>query len=494
MTATSSLKPIRSDRFGPAQARHLLWRAGFGASRGQVEYLASLGVQRAVDYVVDYQKIDTSRLQAPEFDPDIIRPPDPEKRKAFARARKEKDQAVLAEIRRLRNERRARDRQQAGALSRWWLGRMIETPRPLEEKLTLLWHGHFASNYRTVRDSYLLYRQNELFRTHANGNFADLAYGIIHDPAMIAFLNNNSNRARKPNENLARELMELFTLGVGNYSEQDIKQGARALTGYSFHDNDFVFRRHIHDSGEKTILGQKGTLDGDDFVTILLRQPACARFIAYKLYKHFVADFDGEPAGPAGACIEKLAQVLRANRYELTPTLKVLFKSEHFYDDAVVGHKIKSPVELLIGTIRTLNTPVRELGLLVDAMGMMGQALFNPPSVAGWDGGRSWINTSTLFVRQNVCNYLLTGKLPFEDGWTTQRLEYDPTVLEADLAGRSPGSVVDRLMEVSLEADVAPSRRGQFVEFLTQRKKGVTRDALIGLLLLITASPEYQMC
>ncbi len=494
MSETNPLRPIPPDRFDERCARHLLLRAGFGGDPGQVAYLASLGLQGAVDYLVDYQKVDDSDLPRARIDPDIISPPDREERMMFARARQERDEAALAEIMRKRNEREARDRAQFGALSQWWLARMIQTPRPLEEKLTLLWHSHFASNFRIVQDSYLLYRQNEFFRENASGSFAALAYGIVRDPAMIAFLDNNTNRAGRPNENLARELMELFTLGEGNYTEGDIREGARALTGNMYEDNDFVFRPRAHDAGEKTILRRTGRLDGEAFVRILLGQPECARFVATKLYKHFVADFTGQPQGTAKAMIERMAGMLRGNDYAMSPVLKALFKSDHFHSREVIGAKIRSPAELVVGTIRSLRTPVRDIALLSQAMGMMGQALFNPPSVAGWDGGRSWINTSTLFVRQNVCNYLITGKLPFEDGWTADDIAYDPGALLEERERQSPTQAVERLMTIMLAAAPSQERRALFMKFLEERPRGVTRDALIGLALLISASPEYQMC
>ena len=495
MAIDTSLSPIPSGRFGFVEAQHLLNRAGFGGTPAQVEALREMGVRKAVDFLVDYGKIhDPERLVDSDVDPDLITPPTPEQRRMFRASRQSNDRAALDGFKAERRRRLAEDRRQVADLEQWWMARIIATPRPLEEKLVLLWHSHFASNYRTVRDSFLMYRQNMFFRKHANGSFAALAGGIIRDPAMIRFLDNHNNRKRKPNENLARELMELFTLGEGNYIEQDIKEGARALTGYTLHDNDFFLAARRHDDGEKTILGRKGKFDGDEFVRILLAQPACARFVSYKLYKHFVADLDDEVAKPARTVILKMARMLRAKDYQMAPLLKTLFRSRHLYDPAVMAGMVKSPVQLIAGTIRSLGTPTRDIGVLADAAGAMGQRLFNPPSVAGWSGGRSWINTSTLFVRQNVTTFLITGKLPFDDGWTRQDARYDPMFLVADLARRDPESVVDHLLRTLVGGKIATQRRGELAGFLRERGGELTTDGLIGLLLLATAVPEYQLC
>ncbi len=494
MGVTRSTRPLGPRSFGYDQARHLLNRAGFGGTPRQIVTLQAMGLDKAVDSLVDYHKIDDQTLAPPNYDADIIRPPTRQERQQFERARRENDAAAreAARLRRARSQ--AADRQQMAGLRQWWLRRMIATPRPLEEKLVLLWHSHFASNHRTVRDSFLMLKQNAMFRRHANDSFAALAMNIVRDPAMIRFLNNDSNNKDHPNENLARELMELFTLGEGNYTENDIKQGARALTGYTARDNDFVFRQNAHDAGAKTILGKRGRFNGDDFVRILLAHRQCAAFVAYKLYRHFVSDMPNGPDPAAKTVIRKLAQQLYARQYQIAPVLKTLFKSEHFYDPAIVGNLIKSPAQLVVGTVRGLQPPDRDAGILDTAMNMMGQRLFDPPSVAGWDGGRSWINTSTLFVRQNLCAYLISGKLPFKDGWSRNDVNYDPGFLVKDLPAPKPAAVTDHLIATLLGDRVAPQRREQLIGFLSDRGGPINRDTLIATLLLITAMPEYQLC
>ena len=494
MAIDSSLNPISSKQFGYEQAQHLLNRAGFGGTPHQITSLQNLGLDQAVNYLVDYQQSPESRRTEPEVDLNIIRPPSPEQRQLIRRARQEHDEELISRLQRERNMRQGEDRQQMRQLVQWWLSRMISTPRPLEEKLTLFWHGHFASNHRTVRDSYLMYKQNRFFRQNANGSFSRLVHGIIKDPAMLRFLDNNRNVKRKPNENLARELMELFTLGEGHYTEDDIKNGARALTGYTYVDNDFLFNRRMHDDSQKTIFGKHGNFNGEDFVNMLLDRPECSRFIMYKLYKYFVSEVADGVTGVAESVCGRLGRQLVKQQYELRPVLKTLFKSRHFYDPVIMGNMIKGPAHLVVGTVRTLDTPTRNIGVLADSMEMMGQQLFDPPTVAGWEGGRTMINTSTLFVRHNLCTYLITGKMPFKDDWSRDQIRYNPMFLLQNLPKRSPEAVVEQLITTVLSDWRIKQRRDEWVQFLRERSRGVTSDSVIGLLLLITATPEYQLC
>ncbi len=492
MTITS-LDPIATSDFGYAQAQHLLNRAGFGGTPVQITALQEMGLDQAVDFLVDYRSIEDKDLGPPRVDGDIIRPYTQQEKQLFKEAKENKNQDVLDRLRSEQLAREVLDREQMARLEQWWLARMISTPRPMEEKLTLLWHGHFASNDRTVRDSYLMFRQNELFRTYASSSFTALANSIIRDPAMIRFLNNDSNNKAHPNENLGRELMELFTLGVGHYTEQDIKEGFRSLTGYGVDDHEFRFHPRVHDDGTKTILGQTGSFDGEDFVRIILAQRQCSIWVSYKLYRHFVADIGPRPDNQTQSVIDQMADTMLSHQYEIRPVLKQILKSRHFYDPSIIGNQIKSPVQLVVGAARMLNTPINDVGILADAMSTMGQKLFDPPSVAGWDVGRGWINTSTLFVRQNLCAYLITGKLPFNDGWSSDKIEYDPSFLVADLPKKTPETVADRLMTTLLGCQAPMQRREELVKFLKDRH-GPSRDVLIAATLLITAMPEYQLC
>jgi uncharacterized protein (DUF1800 family) len=498
---TASMKPVTAGSFGFEEARHLLWRAGFGGTPEQIQIIAQWGPEKAVEHLVNYEGIAYDKVREDDFDRNIMHPPTADERQMLARARRSSDEDTVARFRARRQEAERDDREQMRRIQHWWVKRMIETPRPLEEKMTLFWHGHFATSYRTIENSYHMFMQNELFRRNAVGDFRELLFSIIRDPAMLAYLDNDDSRKGKPNENLAREIMELFSLGVGNYTERDIKEGARALTGYTFDDDRFVFNKGNHDDGKKTILGKSGTLDGEGFVTAILEQRACSEHIATKLYRYFVADY---PTGreeidrPAKAVIHDLASAMLRSKYQLKPVLTRLFLSEHFYDPAIKNELIKSPVELVVGAVRSLNTPVRELGVLVAAVAAMGQSLGYPPSVKGWDGGRSWINTSTLFIRQNIMCYLLAGKLPVGYDALATDEKYDPAPLLAALAklgnaDRDPDRVIEYVLRFTLGAQ-APRNRATLRDFIKEHGDRVSPEIVTGLLLLVTAMPEYQLC
>ncbi len=500
MSFDRSLSPIAPEAWTPAAARHLALRAGFGATPAQLAAVYDAGWEAAVEAFL----APAPPPEIPEaVDPNVVTPLDDEERLALRAAARNDAQAVREQIQRRRLTQQRDDRQMHRDLQHWWVQRLLDPPAALHERLVLLWHNHFATGHRSVRDAYLMWRQHAMFREHAF-DFAALARNIVRDPAMLTYLNNDRNRRAEPNENLARELLELFMLGAGNYRESDIKEGARALTGYSVEDNDFQFRKFFHDSQKKTILGRTGDFDGDDFVELLLKQDACSRFVAHKLYDQFVFDVgDTWTKVPADrqAVIKTLGQRVKQHDYDLQPVLRELFASRHFHDPANVGRKIKSPAQFLGGTARSLNTPRRSPATLNDAMAEMGMSLFDPPSVNGWDGGRSWINTSTLFVRQNLATYLITGKKPGE-AFDVRDAEVsgdrDPRRLLEGLDPASyddPQAVVDFLADGLLGEHVPPARRAVLLAFASERGKGPSDPhALLGLLCTMTAMPEYQLC
>jgi uncharacterized protein (DUF1800 family) len=499
---TASLSPIDRAAWTADHARHLLWRAGFGGTPKQIAFLASMPPEDAVSAFLDFDRSSGyPDVKPDDFDDSIMTPPTEEQRREIQRVRRAQDEDTLAKIRLARQQREQQDRRQMNAMQRWWLRRLIESPRPMEEKLALFWHGHFATSYRTIENSYHMFLQNQLFRRHAAGSFADLLHAIVRDPAMIAYLDNNESRKGKPNENLARELLELFSLGEGRYTEKDIKEGARALTGHTFEHNAFVFRREWHDEGSKTILGKSGSLDGEGFVRAILDRRDAAEFITMKLYRFFVHDLPPTPEARrvAGGVVKQLATTLLSAKYEVRPMLRRLLLSEHFYDPANRLARIKSPVELVVGVLRSLNTPVRDLGILNDALDLMGQSLFYPPSVKGWDGGRSWINTSTLFVRQNVTNFLLTGKTPrgYDPLADTQTYDFLPLLMEASEA--APGAekhaetLAAYLVRFALGRDLSSEKQRVLTEYL-QQQGGINAASAARTLALITSLPEYQLC
>lgn len=494
-----TLVPLDPSEFGEPEARHLLWRAGFGGTPQQVRALAGLGIEQAVSHLIDYQTVAYDWPSASEFDKDIMRPLSVEERRQARIARQNGNEDVVDQFRTRRMRAQREDRAQVRAMQSWWLTRMIETPRPFEEKMTLFWHGHFATGYRTIENSYHMFLQNQLFRSKAAGNFGELLFAIIRDPAMLRYLNNNASRKGEPNENLARELMELFSLGEGNYSENDIKEGARALTGYTYQDDTFVFNERNHDQGIKRILGSEGRMDGDGFVRAILARRQCAEFISAKLYRFFCKEIplterDMDPV--ARTAVTDLSKYVLRERYDIKRALRRLFMSEHFYSDAVVGEQIKSPAELVVGAIRSLSTPVRDVPTLVAALDKMGQALFQPPSVKGWAGGRSWISTSTLYTRQNILAYLLTGRTPtgfdlFGGG------AYDPKPLVKSLVddprSASPKEMSERIAAFMLGPATSPRAVDELMT-IAEQANALTPTVAADMMLLASAMPEYQLC
>jgi hypothetical protein len=282
----------------------------------------------------------------------------------------------------------------------WWFDQMVSQRHPLRERMALFWHGFFTSSAKEVKNGEAMIRQNQLFHQNALGSYADLLHAIVRDPAMLAYLNNTKNTRAAPNENLARELMELFSLGEGHYSETDVKEAARALTGYMERDAQFFFNRRQHDAGKKTVLGVSGDLDADQLVDILLKQDACPRWVSGKLLEHF------EGRTPPKERVEEYAKFLRANDYRVDAFLKKLFDDPVFYSPEVVGQRIAGPIEFMVANCRRLGvTPPG--GVIAAGAAQVGQQVFGPPNVKGWDGGRAWITTSTFLERGNLVGMLL---------------------------------------------------------------------------------------
>ncbi|MFO0807822.1 MAG: DUF1800 domain-containing protein [Gemmataceae bacterium] len=291
-------------------------------------------------------------------------------------------------------------------LKAWWFYRMLFGPDPLGERLTLLWHDHFATADSKVRNPALMRRQNDTLRTHARGRFGVLLDAAVREPALLVYLDAPANRKGHPNENLGRELMELFTLGVGHYSEADVKDAARALTGWSVEDGKFVESAPRHDTGDKTILGQTGQWTGSDLVTLLAKQPATARRVATKLCRLFF----GENAPPPEA-VTALADGLREHDLDIGWACGVVLKSRLFFADANLGTRVVGPAEFVVGTARALALfdPAPSTLALADWSARIGQDVFDPPNVGGWPPGRAWLHARSLIARANYATALLTG-------------------------------------------------------------------------------------
>lgn len=415
------LRPIEPGDWSYDRAAHLLERAGFGGTPEEIRELALLTPEAAVDRLVAYQAIDSSQL--PPFEHSGIHDPGlepfPPSRPATTDLAKKTGEALGVKVKPLGNRRlqpvankffywlRASELETNRA-AYWWANRMLRTPRPLEEKMALFWHGHFAVSEDKVRDYRKMLGQLDLFYRYGTGTFRDLLIGVARDPAMLAFLDAGVNVKGAPNENFAREIMELFTMGVGHYSEADIREAARAFTGWNFVDLAFVVNREQHDDGEKTVLGRRGRWDGVDVIDIILGEPATADFIAGKIYRYFVRqELDPALQGRLGA-------VLRDNHYELARLLRTIFLSRDFYSPPAWGTHIKSPVELVVSTYRTLGlSEVPGVPDFNQVTGSLGQHLFHPPTVAGWAQGRSWVTPGLLLERGNFARDVLFPDIAF---------------------------------------------------------------------------------
>lgn len=287
-------------------------------------------------------------------------------------------------------------------LREWWVREMLITPSPLTERVTLLWHNHFTSGQDKVQYPQLMARQNLLLRQHALGNFGELLHDVAKDPAMLQYLDGASNRKGKPNENFAREVMELFTLGEGRYTQRDVAEAARAYTGWSLDPDTqaYVWRANQHDDGEKTVLGQTGPFDGDQVLDILLARPETATFVTTRLWREFISD------APDPARIEPIATQFRASDYDIKVALHGLFLSDAFWSDENRGVLVKSPVEFVIGALRAFDVGYDDTAPFAAQIRALGQNLFYPPNVKGWPGGAAWINSSTLLARKQFVEQL----------------------------------------------------------------------------------------
>lgn len=390
----------------------------------------------------------------------------------------------------------------------WYLYCMLQSGHPLREKLTLFWHNHFATSMVKVRDAGLMVRQNALFREHALGKFEPMLQAVSRDPAMLVWLDSNSNTKGKPNENYGRELMELFSLGVGNYTEKDVREAARAFTGWHTDGTAFKFNAAQHDTGTKTVLGKTGDLDATDVVKIVLSQPVAARFLVRKLYTYFVSEIP-----PADALLEPLCDLYRKSEYDTAQLMKTVLSSRLFYSDHAFRKRIKSPIEYALGAVRTIyrqfdtaDVHYRPLAHqpLVKWLGTMGQALFAPPNVKGWPGGRTWLNTSTVLERDNFASVLASGALWRVPGAVSgfeisndvpPPKAFDPVrVLEEEKA-TAPADAVRVLLDTYTPGGVRPEAVESLAAFVAEDKPmGAefarrAREAVHAILTM----PEYQL-
>jgi uncharacterized protein (DUF1800 family) len=461
-------------------AAHLLNRAGFGGAPDEVRAFYAKGLDAAVKSLIEGRE-DSDAFSAPAW----AVPRD------LAEARREMDAAPSDEARqKMQREMRMEFRGNMRDLREWWLGRMRNGTWPLREKMALFWHGHFATSIEKVREPYWMYVQNQTFRAHALGSFRSLVKAMIRDPAMLRWLDLDKSNAQHPNENFARELMELFTLGEGNYTEADIRESARAFTGYRFNPRtqQFVFAFRQHDNGEKTFMGRKGNFDGNGIVDILFEHPQTAPFIARKLWIYFASE------NPSPELVEALAGNLRGNDFHVGKFLSTLFRSGVFYAPETYRAQVKSPVQWLIQTSGSLGIPLPEAAVTDAALRQMGQVLFAPPNVKGWEGNRAWISTSTLLFRYNLAGYLVSERTSLPGVMKGENVIRIPLEEIAPLEIRDDDEKLISALEFRIFNARLPAKERAACLIYAQQFRAQMSDARIrDLLLMMMSTPDFQL-
>ncbi len=381
-----------------------------------------------------------------------------------------------------------------------WLGEMINSEAQMREKISLFWHGHFACR---VINIYFQQQLINIIRENALGNFGDLLREVSKSPAMLSFLNNQQNKKQHPNENFAREVMELFTMGRGNYTEEDVKEGARAFTGWGFNlQGEFVDRPFVHDNGQKTFLGRSGNFDGDDIIDMLLQQKQTAKFITAKVYRYFVNEtLDLEK-------IDLLSDRFYQSNYDIKKLLNDIFTSDWFYSDKNIGTHIKSPIELLVGIRRLIPMELDRPEVQLLFQRALGQILFYPPNVAGWPGGKNWIDSSALMLRMRIPQILTNADdfavKPKDDDDTMMGMEsidvkpkarqvnatVDWNAITKVFDKTSTEELMNKISDVVLQtkSKISPAILDKYVE------KDARDNYIKTMLVELMSTPEYQLC
>jgi uncharacterized protein (DUF1800 family) len=441
----AAYEPTPAEPWDLRKVSHLHRRAGFGATWAQMQRDLAAGPAASVGR--------------------LLKPPAPADDEA----------QVIASLRQ-----GVLDSADPDRLKAWWLYRVLYDADPLGEKLTLFWHGHFATSNRKVQGVTAMLRQNDLLRRRARGPFGQLAGEIVGDAAMLAWLDGSGSKKERPNENFGREFLELFTLGVGHYTEKDVREAARAFTGYSVENGRGLFTESDHDAEAKTFLGRTGAWGPADVVRITLEQPACAEFLCRKLYRFFVSD----TSEPGPELLRPLADEMRRTGYDVGHVVGVILRSRHFYSRVAYRQRVKCPVEFSAGLVRALDVPrpdVRLLALTL-ACDRQGQELFYPPTVKGWDGGRAWLSSTTVLERGNWCNDVVWGNPDY--GLPA----YDPL----DWARRNHVGATEAagaLADLLLDGDLGPRAR----EAVTRAAGAATPDGLRKALRLLLQCPEFHL-
>jgi hypothetical protein len=432
-----------------ARVSHLLRRAGFGASRDDLARFRGMGLQGTIDYLLGFDVLDDTALEA-------------------------------------RLAAQTMDTKKRQDVTHWWLQRMAYSTRPLQEKMTLFWHGILTSSYAATNNTPAMFEQNEMFRRMGMGRYSEMLKAVSRDEAMLIYLDSRTNRKSAPNENYSRELMELFTLGIGNYSEEDVREAARSYTGWQVRKSKFKYNKNQHDNGYKRFLGQSGTWDGDDVVDIIMQQPAAAEYIVRRLWEFFAY------ADPEPAVLARLVTVFVDNQTEIRPVVQAIFESDEFYSTKAFRGLIKEPAELAASTVRTLSIDTTFNTLRTGIEGM-GQTLLEPPDVAGWAGGAAWINSTTLLGRVNQANKVANGRT------AAGSLRFDPEKLAEGVSATSEAQI-DFWVDLLLGGDISDVTRQELLmhaatlQVPTPAGKSVSvNEQQRSLVYLILASPDYQL-
>lgn len=456
---------------------HLLRRFGLGASEAELDYYLKDGLHGAIEKLLNYENI---------------------------------DEGFKLDVDTFRNGKNNNLNPQSIAI--WWTARMLVTQRPLQEKMTLFWHDHFATSGEKVNQGGMLYLQNEILRQNATGRFRDLLMQVSQDPAMLFWLDNQFNVKGKPNENFAREVMELFTLGIGNYTEKDIQEGARAFTGWTFQRTNrkegddirpqasFLVRPFLHDNGDKTYLGASGNLSGEDVINHLCDMPRTAEYLTWKLWEWFAYK------DPDKALVSRLSDKFRQSNLNIKELLRAMMNSPEFYSDKAERAIYKNPVDFVIVSLRQLGVgqilsemigsitdgaqnPIGQVAPAAQAyqvMKQMGMQLLFPPDVSGWEGGSAWVTTATMVERISWADKVF-GRARFGARFTAFRLfDQDP----------SPKGIAQKLVSI-FDAPISPAKMAKLVEAAQKATEGrLTQQnsnaAAAAVCRLIFASPEYQ--
>ena len=493
------------------EAAHLLNRAGFGGSPAGIKEFHALGREKAVDSLLaPTESLDSFPPLAWTTAAQVLadRRESMAQREALREAMLELPPEQAEEKNReFRKKIRKENRERSLEAEAWWFRRMLKTEAPLREKMTLFWHDHFATSVQKVKKPLLMVQQNELFRNDAFGSFKDLTQAILLDPAMSLYLDAQNSRKDRPNENFPRELMELFTLGEGHYTEQDIREAAHAFTGYQLSraKGNVTHNKRQWDSSDKTIFGKTGPFTGQDVINLIFTQKHAARLISKKLWEFFVDE------NPTTAIVDSLASSLQRHHFQVGPLLREIFLSKEFYSEKSTRSQIKAPVQFLIQLLNQLEVTDPPTDLATTAGNQLGQVLFAPPNVAGWDWGKAWINTHTLLTRYNIAGFLTKGAGDANPTMAKEKRKNLEMVANSKNSDRNwagpnyeiiaprplrenPTELVDLLIFRFFQAPLPNKARESFIEYAISKKGAIfTNKETAELCHLMLSTPYYQL-